>query len=186
MKRIASALALVALAGCAFNPLHVSAAKVSQGAAAVVSRVGNVLLVGQLHGARTVQYVSTEISAMKVSILDASTSALVASNVYSGSSLTSHLSGTSFNFQVNNLVVDDSAGTVSYNARVDAYLDAAATTLIGSSTTAAPFTIVSGQTTTISNFPSLALIATPVGNGTATGSSAVTIVNNPPPAVTFN
>ncbi len=182
----ASALILL-LAGCALGPGHGHISGIRLGTGATPLPVGSVSLTGQLGGSRTVQYLASDIGAMKVSILDAgNANALVASTLYSGASLTSHLLSNKFTFTVDNLPVDKGTTPYSYNARVDAYIDAAATLNIGATQTASPFAIASGQTTVITSFPSLLLSPTPVGSGTATGSSAVTIVDATPPPITFN
>ncbi len=148
---------------------------------------GNIVLTGQLGGNRTVQYLASDIGSMKVSVLDAgNANSVVASTLYSGSSLASHLVSNAFTFQVDNLLVDKGTTPYSYNVRVDAYLDTSGTIDIGTAQTASPFAIATGQTTTLTSFPALQLIPTPVGNATATGSNAVTIVDATPPPITFN
>ncbi|MBU6428021.1 MAG: hypothetical protein KGR26_03340 [Cyanobacteria bacterium REEB65] len=141
-----------------------------------------------LKGNRTVQYLASDINGIGVTILDAINNSTVSWAYYEGSSLSTHLIGNLFTFSVDNLKVNDGThqNGYSYNAKVDAYLDASASIAIGSTTTSSPFTVSNNQTTVITSFPSLDLDATPIGNATATSSNAVSIVDNSPPAVTFN
>ncbi|MBO9542081.1 hypothetical protein J7643_15955 [bacterium] len=143
--------------------------------------VGSARLVMGLQDQRQVQYtLGADVKAIKVTVTESS-NGQVAENVFSGAGLTSKLSGNTFSFTVNNLLVGDLARpSYSYTAVVRAYLDAAATTPIGSSTSTA-FSVTNAQTSNIS-LPNLLLNATPQGNEAA----SVEIIDNAPAAVTIN
>lgn len=99
---------------------------------------------------RTVQYLASQIGAMKVTI-SSSNGASYEQNIASPT-----LTGNTFSFQAINLPIG------SYTASLMAYMDKAET-ILGGTTTSNTFTVANGETR-ILVFPALTLAATPVGN----------------------
>lgn len=130
--------------------------------------------------ARSIQFVAGDIHAVKVTVTNAADNTVVAvADFLSSSGLSTHLVGGVFSCTIDNLKVKDgSTPSYSYKAKVETYLEDAETTLIGSSESSA-FTVTSALTPASVALPNLTLAATPVGSG----SSAVTIIDTPAPAV---
>jgi hypothetical protein len=148
---------------------------------AATGEAGQVLLVGSTVEARRIQYVSTDIQAARVTILDASSQAIVARSTLQGESLARNLDtdGKSFAFSVLNLPLPASnrPSGRAYLARVEVFLDTDLATAIGNSTSAS-FS-PSASRLTVVTLPALSLDATPVGHASA----SVDLVEAPAPAV---
>ncbi|HEY9854914.1 MAG TPA: lipoprotein [Stenomitos sp.] len=170
MKKILSlALATLALAGCG---TQANVSGTSHGSARLMMAATE---------ARSVQYVAGDIQAARVTVLGSVNGGAYTEILHSdftGSTLASHLSNNTFSFTVDNLKVSDTVTTYSYQAEIDTYLEGAMTTLLGSSLSSG-FTVTASQTPTTITMPTLKLLATPVGSGSA----GVTIVDTPAPAV---
>lgn len=145
------------------------------------NRTGSIRIVGGTMDYRRIQYVSADIAAARVTVLDASNNAVVAQVTFTGATLLSHLNTSTrvFSFNVDNLPIASSArpSGFSYQARVEMYLDTGLATGIGSSTSSA-FSVNSSQVTTV-QMPALTLTATPLGSATA----SLSITDTPAPAV---
>jgi len=144
-------------------------------------QTGSIRIVGGTLDARQIQYISSDIAAARVSVLDSTNNAVVATVTFSGATLTSHLNTTTrvFSFNVDNLPVASSARPAgcSYLAKVELFLDTGLATGIGSSTSSA-FSVNSASVTTVA-MPALTLSATAVGSATA----SLSITDTPAPAV---
>jgi hypothetical protein len=145
------------------------------------TQTGSIRLVGGTLDGRQIQYISSDIAAARVTVLDASNNAVVAQVTFTGATLLSHLNTTTrvFSFNVDNLPIASSARPAgfSYLARVEVFLDTGLATGIGSSTSSA-FSVNSSQVTTV-QMPALTLSATPLGSATA----SLSITDSPAPAV---
>lgn len=169
MKKIASlALAALALAGCG---------QTGQSGPSY----GSARLVLEATEGRSVQYLAADIQAARVTVLgsvNGGTYSEVSRATFTGASLASHLSNNTFSFTVDNLKVSDTVTAYSYQAKVETYLETAMSTLLGSSTSNG-FTVTASQAPATVTMPTLKLLASPIGSGSA----GVTIVDTPTPAV---
>lgn len=104
---------------------------------------------------RQVQFVSTEIQSLKVTVTSQTTGQTFVRR-FNPPSLQAVSGGSTFTFSAINLPPD------TYVARIDAYLDVAETQQAGT-TTSAVFGVTSNATTTL-QLPKLALAPTPVGD----------------------
>ncbi len=163
------------------GPLVDQASQTMPVTSASITRTGSIRIVGGTMDYRRIQYVSTDIAAARVTVLDANNNAVVAQVTFTGASLLSHLNTSTrvFTFNVDNLPIASSTrpSGFSYQARVDVYLDTGLGTGIGSSTSSA-FSVNSSQVTTV-QMPALTLTATPLGGATA----SLSITDSPAPAV---
>ncbi len=145
------------------------------------TEAGQVLLVGSTVEARRIQYVSADIQAARVTILDASSEAIVARSTLQGEALARHLDTGNRNFAFSVLNLPLPSGNRpsgrSFVARVEVFLDTELATSIGSSTSSS-FT-PSASRLTVVTLPTLSLDETPVGNASA----SVDIEEAPAPSV---
>lgn len=122
-------------------------------AAPGVTRTGSAHVV--LPATRNIQYVSANIQALRVTIThQASRQDYV--KTFPGSALVASPSGSQLGFVAENLMPG------SYQAKVEAFLDQAATLSAGSASTT-PFVVTAFQTTPVT-LPHLKLAATPIGD----------------------
>jgi len=142
---------------------------------------GSIRIVGGMLDARRVQYVSSDIAAARVTVLDSTNNAVVVQTTFTGATLSSHLNTTSrvFTFGVDNLLVASAARPAgfSYLARVEFFLDTGLATGIGSSTSTA-FTVRAAQVTAVA-MPIVTMTATPVGSASA----SMSVTDTPAPVV---
>jgi len=150
-------------------------------ASAAAAEAGQVLVVGSTVDGRRIQYISSDIQLARITILDASSQAIVARSSLRGESLARNLDaeGKTFAFSILNLPLPSGSRPSgrAYVARVEVYLDSELATCIGTSTSSS-FT-PSATRLTVVTMPSLSLDATPVGNASA----SVEIVEAPAPSV---
>ena len=196
ISRLALAIAATATAsGCGWTgttptapatPITVSCGHAGQASTASpqptpTAEGGQVLLVGSTVEARRIQYVSTDIQAARVTILDASSQTIVARSTLQGEALARNLDTGNRNFAFSVLNLPLPSGNRpsgrSFVARVEVFLDTDLETSIGSSTSSS-FT-PSASRLTVVTLPALSLDDTPVGNASA----SVDIVEAPAPSV---
>lgn len=200
------AISLFAVSGCAnsYLPVIKQPSRPPDGIHANKPAIeaGKIHIVGGTAGRRMVQYLMADVSSAKITVFDSRTGLIVNNHTFTGSSLVQHfkqnqvstvyspslfgstprliqitLIWNSFDFELDNLPVFDSGGAISYQVKVDMFLDPGATVAIGSSISSA-FTVSSTSTTTV-NMPVLTLAETSVGNTSA----SLTVTDNPAPAV---
>ncbi|MBO9542080.1 hypothetical protein J7643_15950 [bacterium] len=115
---------------------------------------------------RTLQYLASDIKAVRVSLKDADSGSVLRQDLFTGAALAAKLpvNGHSFAFTVQNLKVADAVRPAGYRyqATVEAFRESAATTSLGT-TTSSVFGVQQGQTSTI-QLPSLTLASTPTGS----------------------
>lgn len=168
-KTLTLALVALALAGC--------------GSTSTLSgpTYGSARLLTEATDARSVQYLASDIQAARVTVLGSVNGGAfteITRADFTGAALASKLSNNTFSFTVDNLKVSDTVTSYSYQAKVDTYLETAMTTLLGNSTSSG-FTVTASQTPTTITMPTLKLLASPIGSGSA----GVTIIDTPTPAV---
>lgn len=144
-----------------------------------VPEKGSVRIQGGTVDGRQIQYVSSEIIAARVQVLNADTNVEVAKADFKDGDLASHINKTNktFSFVIDNLLVANAGVAYNYVAKVEMFADGALTIGIGSSQSSA-FKVNSSSATTVA-MPNLKLADTPVGNANAN----LTYVDNPPPPV---
>ncbi|MBO9541944.1 hypothetical protein J7643_15255 [bacterium] len=167
IKRLGAVAALVCLTACSAPSLD------SQ------IQYGSARLSLAAQDARSVQFLTGDIQAIRVTVTEVGDNVQIAQASFTGAALASHMTGNAFSFTVDNLKVKDGAHpSFSYTAKVEAFLDAGLATAIGESVST-PFSVSVGPAATSVGMPNLVLAATPVGGA----SGSVTIVDTPAPGV---